>query len=108
STVGGNTAGARNIISGNNRGVQFNGSAHFLQGNFVGTDVTGKIAVPNLNEGVNINTSTGVTIGGVVSVPSTPPGNLISGNTGIGLDIFADSAATLVQGNIIGADISGT
>ena len=107
-TVGGNTVGAGNVISGNNRGVQFNGSAHFLQGNLIGTDVTGTVALPNLNEGVNLNASTGVTVGGTTTVPGIPPGNLISGNTGIGLDLFANSDANLVEGNIIGADISGT
>jgi hypothetical protein len=107
-TVGGATAAARNIISANGRGVQFNGTGHFLQGNFIGTDVTGTIARPNQNEGVNVNSATNVIIGGLTSNPGLAPGNLISGNIGIGLDLFAGSNNNQIQGNIIGADVMGT
>src|SRR5207302_3330759 len=47
-------------------------------------------------------------VGGLTSAPGTGPGNIISGNIGIGLDLFADSDNNQVQGNIIGADITGT
>src|SRR5215510_12616599 len=43
-TIGGTAAGARNVISGNNPGVWFtctSGSANLVEGNFIGTDVTG-------------------------------------------------------------------
>jgi hypothetical protein len=99
--IGGDVAAAGNIISGNNRGIEC--SNDVVQGNFIGTDLTGTIAVPNLNVGVNV---TGVaTVGGLTSTPGTPPGNLISGNGIAGLVIFDP---TTVQGNIIGADITGT
>ena len=74
-----------------------------VQGNFIGTDLTGTIAVPNLNVGVNV--TGGATVGGLTSTPGTPPGNLISGNGIAGLVLFG---ATIVNGNIIGADITGT
>ncbi len=106
-TVGGPTAAARNVISGNNRGVQFDGSAHVLQSNYIGTDVTGTIALPNQNEGVNVNGATGVLIGGPATPAGSPPGNVISANVGHGLDLFANPAGTIVQGNVIGADPSG-
>ena len=106
-TVGGPTAAARNVISGNNRGVQFHGSGHVLQGNFVGTDVSGSVAIPNLNEGVNLDGAMGVLIGGVVTPAGTPPGNVISGNMGHGIDLFANTTGTVIQGNIIGADPTG-
>ena len=106
-TVGGPTPAARNILSGNNRGAQFNGSGHLMQGNFVGTDATGAFAVPNVNEGVNVNSATAVTIGGPSATPGTPPGNVISGNMGHGLDLFADATGTVIHGNIVGADASG-
>jgi hypothetical protein len=106
-TVGGTTAAARNVISANNRGVQFEGSEHVLQGNFIGTDVTGTIALPNQNEGVNVDGGS-VLIGGLTSVPGTAPGNLISGNIGIGVDLFAGASDNQIEGNIIGADITGT
>ena len=63
---------------------------------------TGTIAIPNLNIGVS---SAGATLGGVTSTPGTPPGNLISGNGTAGLVILS---ATIVKGNTIGADITGT
>jgi len=75
-----------------------------VQGNFIGTDLTGTIAVPNLNVGVNV-TGVNATVGGLTSTPGTPPGNLISGNGIAGLVLFD---GTIVQGNIIGADITGT
>jgi len=106
-SVGGPTVASRNVISGNNRGIQFNGSNHFLQGNYIGTDVTGTFAIANVNEGVNVNGATGVLVGGIAAVPGTPPGNVISGNLGVGLDLFADSSGIQVQGNTIGADASG-
>jgi len=51
--------------------------------------------------------ATDVAVGGLTSIPGSPPGNLISGNTGIGLDLFADSNNNLIEGNIIGADVTG-
>jgi hypothetical protein len=106
-TIGGTTAAARNIISANSRGVQFEGSNHVLQGNFIGTDVTGTVALPNLDEGLNVDSNDSV-IGGLADVPGTPPGNIISGNIGIGLDVFPGSSGNQIQGNIIGADVTGT
>src|SRR5262249_13257845 len=52
-TIGGSTAGARNIISGNSSGIvihngfpgPFFGNA--IQGNYIGTDFSGTQAVPN-------------------------------------------------------------
>ncbi len=101
--IGGDTAAARNVISGNNRGIESLGS-NVVQGNFIGTDLTGTSAVPNLNLGVNVGA--GDTIGGLTSAPGTPPGNLISGNGTAGLDIVG--SGNIIQGNIIGADITGT
>jgi hypothetical protein len=106
--VGGATAASRNIISGNNRGVQFDGSDHVLQSNSIGTDSTGTLALPNLNEGVSVNSATGVTIGGPATPAGSAPGNVISGNVGHGLDLFANPSGTVVQGNVIGADVTGS
>jgi len=108
--VGGTTAGARNILSGNNRGVDvFGGTNHTIQGNFIGTDVTGTVSLSNPNVGVNLNTGVSNTaIGGLTTTPGMPPGNLISGNNGnSGLILAPDTFGNLIQGNIIGADITG-
>jgi hypothetical protein len=48
-TIGGTTAQARNVISGNGAaiGVYVLGPDNLLQGNYVGVDVTGNTALPN-------------------------------------------------------------
>src|SRR5262249_46451595 len=54
-TIGGTTAAARNVISGNNEGVYINSggnSGNVIQGNFIGTDATGAAAVANTIDGV--------------------------------------------------------
>jgi hypothetical protein len=106
--VGGPLFGARNIISGNNRGVQVTGSNHFIEGNYIGTNASGTLAVPNQDEGVNLDGATGVLIGGLSAVAGSPPGNLISGNIGIGLDLANGASGNIIEGNIIGADASAT
>lgn len=109
--IGGNTAAARNVISGNNRGIELDSSFDVVQGNFIGTDLTGTSAVPNLNLGVHV-VAGGIgggnnTIGGLTSIPGTPPGNLISGNGTAGLDVVTGTG-NIIQGNIIGANVTGT
>jgi hypothetical protein len=109
--VGGGTIDARNVVSANNRGVDiFGGSNHTVQGNFIGTDVTGTIALSNPNLGLSLNTGVfGTLIGGLTAAPGTPPGNLISGNNGnSAVTLGQDTSGNFIQGNIIGADITGT
>jgi hypothetical protein len=106
--IGGTTVSARNIISGNGRGIDLhNGNRNTVQGNFIGTNLTGISAVPNVNEGVTMSGGEENTIGGLSSNPGTPPGNLISGNGNAGVNIGAE-VLTIIQGNIVGADITGT
>lgn len=109
--IGGTTVAARNIISGN---VNANAVDFFagvpndmntVQGNFIGTDVTGTVALPNL-EGMNIFGS-GAVIGGLTATPGTPPGNVISGNSSFGVSLNG-SSSNLIQGNLIGTDVTGT
>jgi hypothetical protein len=109
--VGGATTDARNVISGNNRGIDVSGgSNNTIQGNFIGTDVTGTIALANPNVGLNLNTGvSGTVIGGLTATPGTPPGNLISGNNGnSGVILGLDASGNLIQGNIVGSDITAT
>jgi hypothetical protein len=107
STIGGTTAAARNVVSGNEQdGIQMTGAAarsNLLQGNFIGTDVTGTAQVRNAINGVQVNGGSANTIGGTI------PGarNLISGNS-VGVRILGTGANNnLVQGNFIGTDVSG-
>ena len=108
--IGGPGLGAKNIISGNKvHGVHLIGAAaknNVVQGNYIGTDVTGTVDMGNTIDGVGIDSAPTNTIGGPVS----GAGNLISGNGGNGVEIFnTTTAATsiFVQGNLIGTDVSG-
>src|SRR5207248_1668140 len=86
-TVGGLTAGARNLISGNGFvGVAISdpgATGNVVQGNFIGTDVNGTAALGN-NTGVNGVDITGV--GGLI-----PAGNRVQGNF-IGTDATGGAA----------------
>lgn len=109
-SIGGNTEAFRNVIAANDRGITLgNGFGNTVQGNFIGTDRTGTVALPNPNSGVSINAGSSNIVGGLTTAPGAPPGNLISGNGGVGVSVFTSGASgTLIQGNIIGADITGT
>lgn len=104
-TVGGAAAGAGNVISGNaSYGVHLlNGAtANLLQRNFIGTDPTGSLPVPNLLSGVRIESAAN-TIG-------TPgAGNVLSGNTQDGVFIVGVTAVSnVLQGNFIGTTAGGS
>jgi hypothetical protein len=102
-TIGGATKDARNVISGNFQGVIVsNGSSNSIQGNYIGTDKTGKLNIGNATSGVVILSSNN-TVGGT----TTGAGNVISGNRGDG--VFVSSASgTKMLGNRIGTTASGT
>ena len=108
--IGGTGAADRNVISGNGTGnggfgvhlVGSMASGNQLLGNFVGTDVTGTIAIPNTDAGIFIDSAPNNTVGG----PSSGARNLVSGGAQSGIAIRA--AGNVVQGNYIGTDLSGT
>ena len=109
-TIGGTTAGARNVISGNAiDGVNISGNEttdNVVEGNYIGTNVTGVIAINNHN-GVEIQSNAnGNTVGGTTAGAR----NVISGNSndGVALDsIGGSSANNTVAGNFIGVDSTG-
>ena len=106
--IGGTTSKDRNIISGNGKaGVYFYSSSaknNKVQGNYVGTDVTGNKAVKNLN-GVQMSGAPYNTVGGTVSGAR----NVLSGNTHDGVLINSTGAKyNNVQGNYIGTNAAGT
>ena len=101
--IGGTTAAARNVISGNTTGIQLQTGATgtLIQGNRIGTNAAGTVAVPN-GAGINVSSASGNTIGGTVA----GAGNQISGNTGNGIWINA-ADNNVVQGNRIGVGANG-
>ena len=102
-TIGGTTPAARNVISGNLAyGIEARNAGALIQGNLIGTDLTGTQAVPN-GFGIATANASGTTIGGTTA----GAGNIISGNKGYGIDL-SYSSGNLIQGNIIGSDATGT
>jgi hypothetical protein len=97
--------GTGNLISGNTGDgldVGFFAVDVTIQSNLIGTDVNGTSALPNA-AGITINQpGSGLMIGGT----GVSDGNLVSGNTGIGMNVSADGAT--IQGNFIGVDDSHT
>ena len=108
-TIGGTTAAARNIISGNGAGISIvGGSSNIrIQGNYIGTNSAGDAAVPNRFAGRHLEGASNNTIGG--TAPGA--GNVISGNGTGGNDHgirLGFSTGGVVQGNCIGTNAAGT
>ncbi len=119
--VGGTTAAARNVISGNSSsGVLFSGNngRNLVEGNFIGTDVTGTADLGNRGDGVFLLGASQNIIGGTVaaagntiafnhlsgvnvldgsSIGNTFRHNSIFGNLKIGIDL-ANNGVTLNDG----------
>lgn len=98
--IGGTTAADRNVISGNTHGIDLLSSSAgaSIQGNYIGTDSTGTIALGN---DVGIWTDEPAPIGGRVA----GAGNVISGNKiGVGIGGAYDLS---IEGNLIGVAADG-
>jgi hypothetical protein len=106
--IGGTTPAARNIISGNGFGigVATSGDApgNIIQGNFIGVDSTGTIALPNKYDGIRLERAAGSQIGGT----EAGAGNVIASNYDNNISVSPSASDTLIQGNMIGTDVTGT
>ncbi len=103
----------RNIISGNlANGVYLpssNTKFNVVAGNYIGTDVTGTVAIPNHSFGVQLYDSQQNRIGtnGDESTAAVER-NVISGNLSVGVFFTSNiTQANVVAGNYIGTDASG-
>ncbi len=113
-TIGGTTAGARNIIAGNaGNGVEIQagegGAAegNHVQGNLIGLNASGMALAPNRASGVMIYDASQNIIGGT----EEGAGNIIAGNGQNGVTIQVVSGTALsntVQGNLIGTYQDGS
>ncbi len=104
-TIGGSAAGLGNTVGGNAVGIQLDAASGgaVVLGNFVGTDSAGGSARPNTVAGIVVRTTSGgATIGG-----SGLARNLVSGNTGYGIELDAASSV-LVLDNLVGTNLAET
>jgi hypothetical protein len=137
-SIGGTLAATHNLISNNNTGgiAVFPGleskvlnsvSGNLIIGNLIGTNASGTAALGNGSDptngkpygfGIGIAGASDTTIGG------TTTGNVVSGNSGVGLAVTGyisdlspidpssgeelTTSGTVIEGNYFGTDISGT
>jgi CSLREA domain-containing protein len=78
------------------------GGSNIIEGNYIGTDVTGALDRGNTFDGMRIDMSNNNTIGGTTAVKR----NVISGNNRYGILISGNG--NQVQGNYIGTKANGT
>ena len=118
--LGGNSAASRNIISGASAsddntvgtGIAITGSESYgntVIGNYIGTDITGMLSLPNVRGGIFMLFGAN---NNQIGTDNALEGNLISGNGfygiylqgGVGIDPVASNS---IKGNYIGVDITG-
>src|SRR5262249_17915664 len=120
--IGGQHDEDRNVISGNRIDgvgiVDNNATGNVVEGNFVGTDLTGMAPLPNGRYGINLGQAVqtqGDSFASDNTVGGTAPGsrNVISGNGSIDADAKPAGVFILgghgnkVQGNFIGLGADG-
>jgi len=106
--VGGPLAVERNLISGNGgEGIRLAGIGtdnNLIQGNYIGTDVTGLLDVGNGVDGIFVTNDAAYNIIGGATAGA---GNLIAGNTDDGVQFRHGSSHNRVEGNWIGVAADG-
>ncbi|HOW26549.1 MAG TPA: right-handed parallel beta-helix repeat-containing protein, partial [Bacteroidales bacterium] len=114
-TIGGGTAEKRNVISGNiNNGVYLDWdiSNITIQGNYIGTDKTGTVALGNGDNGIYLYGDNDFNLIGGTSACSRNiiSGNgTISGNESCGIfGEYGDYNDNTIIGNYIGTGVTGT
>ena len=109
-TYGGTTPGLGNVVSGNGEGGIYAIGSITIEGNYIGTDVTGNVALGN---GPNQSGGTGISIADVyhpTSITVVISNNLISGN-GDGISIgmvLGTQSSFMISNNLIGTNAAGT
>jgi hypothetical protein len=112
-SIGGAAAGQGNVISGNtidgvfafeNFSTGQGPDNSVIQGNLIGTDATGEVAIHNGSRGLDLEAGTNLLVGGTAAGAA----NVISGNESDGIGVFAPASDYLIEGNVIGADAAGS
>ncbi|MFW5446606.1 MAG: DUF4347 domain-containing protein, partial [Methylophagaceae bacterium] len=109
--VGGSADADRNIISANSDdGIHIDDAGtdgNIIQGNYIGTDITGTVDLGNIRNGIRLtDNASNTTIGG----SGAGEGNLISGNEDAGILLGTPTTAVsnvTIKGNLIGTDVTG-
>lgn len=106
--IGSTNISLRNLISANaGNGIRIAGAGavnNIVQGNYIGTDLSGLLARGNDANGVLLIGIDSMTLGGTVA----GAGNLISANGGAGVRLESNTQNVQIQGNIIGTNINGS
>lgn len=103
--LGGLQPGAGNVVGGNPNGIRLYAAyKNSVQGNLVGLDATGQVAVPNTSNGVIVDAKAHDNVIGGVEAGAR---NTISGNSGVGFNLSSGAFKNRVQGNSIGTTITG-
>lgn len=85
-----------NTLSGGVYGLYVTGDSNTIEGNYIGTDLSGTDAIPN---------SIGVVLIGASN--NSIQNNVISGNLGGGIDLFTNCIGNTITENLIGYDAAG-
>ena len=109
-TIGGTTIDARNLLSGNTlAGIKIENATtagNLVQGNYIGTDKNGSLALSNRQQGVAIVSGAHNNIIGGTTIEAR---NIISGNGSYGIEIGnPGTTANTMLGNFIGVKADGT
>ena len=108
--IGGTQAGARNVISLNQTGVQLWGTSggtqnNRIEGNYIGTDPGGTVDQGNSGPGISLFAAPSNVVGGTES----GAGNVVSGNANTNIFVEGTGATgNRIQGNIVGLNAAGT
>jgi WD40-like Beta Propeller Repeat/Right handed beta helix region len=106
--IGGSSAAGRNVVSGNQFGIQVTGATatgNRIVGNYVGLSASGTQAIPGSGTGIILDgTSSGAKVGG------TTPGSgnvVVSADTQTAVQVN-QSTGNFVNGNLLGTDATGS
>ncbi|MFH0878892.1 MAG: right-handed parallel beta-helix repeat-containing protein [Lentisphaerota bacterium] len=107
--IGGVSAGARNIISGNRLAgmslMQTGATANRIEGNYIGAGISGLSRQPEGQNGIVIWEAPGNQIGGA----NTASRNVLSCFSNAAIRIYGSNACNnVIQGNYIGVDVTGS
>ena len=97
-----------NLISGNTaEGILLEGgSGHRVTGDLIGLALDGSTPLPN-HIGVEVRASD-VQVGDDTRASGTSPGNVVSGNSFVQIQVAEKGDSARIEGNFVGLDTSGT